>query len=217
MSTSESPKQGLFLDFDGTLADTLAALRKAYGDFLAAFGRTASDAEFQHLNGPPLRDVVEALREAHGLPHRVEDLHAQYDALLARSRGSSPPAAGARTVLERARATGRTVAVVTSGDRDATSAWLARVGFDRLVAVVVGGDDVGKGKPDPEPYLLALRRTGCSAAASLAVEDSELGALAAIRAGLPTLVIGAEPEGPIRESALFRGQLPTLQALVGHL
>ena len=53
---------GLFLDLDGTLADSLTALKNVYYSFLAAFGASGNEVEFQRLNGPPLGEIIERLR-----------------------------------------------------------------------------------------------------------------------------------------------------------
>jgi beta-phosphoglucomutase len=79
---------------------------------------------------------------------------------------------------------------VTSSPRAAALRWLKRNAFLDLTDIVVGGDEVASRKPAPEPYCLALARTGCAAATSIAVEDSFAGVRAAVGAGLTTFVLG---------------------------
>lgn len=74
--------------------------------------------------------------------------------------------------------------------------------------VIVGGDQVTKGKPDPEPYLLAVSKLGLSVRDCLALEDSIPGATSADRAGLATIVVPFEQEV---ESAARRRFVPTLE------
>jgi len=209
--------RGLFLDLDGTLADSLPAMEAAYRALLRRFGREGSAAEFKSLNGPPATVIVERIAKAHALPTPTEELLAIYRDLVAEAHAAAPPAAGAREVLERARKQDWTVALVTSAAYADARQWLARVGLAAYVQVVVGGDEVRHGKPDPEPYRVALQRTGCNAQESLAVEDSVQGAKAAMAAGLPTWLIGAERG---RESAplpLLRGRLADFHALLALL
>ena len=54
--------KGLFLDFDGTLCDSLSAMRAAYTAFLEAAGATQTLLDFDEINGPPLRQVVTNLK-----------------------------------------------------------------------------------------------------------------------------------------------------------
>jgi beta-phosphoglucomutase-like phosphatase (HAD superfamily) len=57
---------------------------------------------------------------------------------------------------------------------------------------------------------LAIRRTGTSPGDSLAIEDGEQGARAALAAGLPLLMISPRAPKSIAEHTLFRGTLTTL-------
>lgn len=183
--------RGLFLDFDGTLADTLPHLRQAYDDFLGSFGRVGSPAEFERLNGPPLAEIVAELARGHALEAPLPELIAAYAKRAANAQAKAAARDGAAELMAAARRRGRAVAVVTSAPESLARAWLRGAGLERLVDAVIGGDQVRRGKPDPEPYLSALARTGCVAGESIAVEDSRAGARAAAAAGIPTWAIGA--------------------------
>lgn len=76
--------------------------------------------------------------------------------------------------------------------------------------VVVGGDSVTRGKPDPEPYLFACAELGLSARDCLALEDSIPGTTSAERAGLATLAVPFEQD---LEPGPRRALIPTLAGL----
>jgi HAD superfamily hydrolase (TIGR01509 family) len=114
--------------------------------------------------------------------------------MLAEAHALIQPNVGARRLLAAAQAHSYRVAVVTSADSAAVSAWLARHALHAFVAGVIGGDTVARGKPDPEPYNQALRLLGCEAPHSLAIEDSPIGAAAAVAAGLKTYVLLASAD-----------------------
>lgn len=183
-----SPR-AVLLDLDGTLADSLSVMRLVYGQFLERFGASATDAEFDALNGPPLREVVLRLKAAHALPEALDSLFDIYYGLLDAAYAQVSPNPGAQIFLERAEARNCIVGVVTSNAAERTRAWLARVGISQLVDFVVGGEDVLRGKPDPEPYRLAAERTGCFFSEIVAVEDTYQGARSARDAGLRTFVL----------------------------
>jgi HAD superfamily hydrolase (TIGR01509 family) len=191
--TSEINRRALLFDLDGTLADSLSVMRLVYGRFLGGFDSVGTDIEFARLNGPPLTEVVRLLKQAHKLPEGADVLLGRYQDLIDQAYTEVAPTAGAHAVLEQAKASGYVAGVVTSNSARRTRDWLNRVGLGGLVDVLIGGEDVQRGKPDPEPYLLATARAGCSAAMSLAVEDSSQGARAAQDAGLRTFVLDPDP------------------------
>ena len=66
---------------------------------------------------------------------------------------------------------------------------LGRARLTRLVDVVIGSDDVVRHKPHPEPYLQAVGALGADPAASVAVEDTDVGVASALAAGLYTVAV----------------------------
>jgi HAD superfamily hydrolase (TIGR01509 family) len=207
IALDDGANRALLLDLDGTLADSLSLMRLVYGRFLEEHHAAPTDAEFARLNGPPLAQVVRLLAEMHQLQEDPAELLARYHRLIDEAYLEVSPAPGARTLLEHARASGYTVGVVTSNSARRTRAWLERAGLSRLIDVLVAEEDVLRGKPNPEPYLMAADRAGCPAAASVAVEDSPQGAAAARGAGMRTFVVGHQagaqwPEGVERIASL---------------
>ena len=180
---------GLFVDLDGTLADSITVMRTVYSRFLERFGKAGSDTEFALLNGPPLDKLVATIAAAHQLSTPTEELLTTYRDLIEAAYKDVVPNAAARDLLETARRFGLRTGVVTSNSVNLTRAWLRRVGLMEMVDTVVGGDEVSQGKPNPLPYLLALKRTACDARESLAVEDSITGGQASIAAGLRTFML----------------------------
>ncbi|NQV82503.1 MAG: HAD-IA family hydrolase [Rhodospirillales bacterium] len=185
---------GLFLDLDGTLADSLGVMRRVYFRFLSDLDRAGSDGEFDSLNGPPLRVIIERLQETHRLDGAIDDLHDRYIAQVADCYRDVAPMDGAKELLAAAQGQGWPIAVVTSNEKKLVTEWLNRTGLDAWIEVIVSGEDVAHGKPDPEPYEAALRQTRCSAPGSIAVEDSLIGATAARAAGLRTFLL--QRDGP---------------------
>jgi HAD superfamily hydrolase (TIGR01509 family) len=186
---TDPPRRGLLLDFDGTLANSIAVMRNTYEHFLAAHHAVGSEPEFQSLNGPPLREVVRWLRERHRLPQPLDELHREYQRMLAEAYKMIQPSTGARELLAAAQARHYHAAVVTSADSATVRAWLTRHELQQFVAGVVGSDTVSRGKPHPEPYNQALCLLGCEARDAFAIEDSPIGAKAAVAAGLRTYVL----------------------------
>lgn len=185
--------RGIFFDLDGTLADSTGFLRRIFGDFAAAFGRSATDAEFDALSGQPTPIIVAKLKRDWALPQKLAELIHRYNLLIDTAFLGVPLAPGTTATLEAAFRHGWKVGVVTSNTAARSRAWLARNRLAPFIDTVVGGDEVCLGKPQPEPYRVALARSGCTRETSIAVEDSLPGAKSALAAGLRTF--GYAPQG----------------------
>jgi HAD superfamily hydrolase (TIGR01509 family) len=187
-------RRGLFLDLDGTLADSLGPLRSVYFRFLREFEQEGSDAEFDRLNGPKLSEIIGALQMKYRLPGNSSDLLAIYNRLIDAAYEEVLPQPGSRELIKTATNNGWILTLVTSNSGSRARAWLNRVGFDSLLQYCVSGEEVKKGKPWPDIYELGLARSGCVARESIALEDSLLGARAARAAGLRTFLLASNPK-----------------------
>ncbi|MCB4394939.1 HAD-IA family hydrolase [Synechococcus sp. PH41509] len=187
-----------FWDVDGTLADT-----EMDGH------RPAFNTAFEELNLPFHWDEVlyNTLLAIPGGLRRVK-IHAedrgvmlsqdQLEQVRDRKRlhylervrqGNVKLRPGVRRLLEELNLAGVQQWIVTSSGSASVMALLEQIQNDiPHFDGVVTSDDVSAGKPAPDGYLLALRRSGADGAASLAVEDSAAGLSAATAAGLRCLL-----------------------------
>jgi HAD superfamily hydrolase (TIGR01509 family) len=201
----QSPPRALLLDMDGTLADSLGLMRQVFARLMGELGLPDSEDAFERLNGPPLSQCARLLVARHGLAIDANTIHRRWLDILDEEYPRVRPMKGARELLDEARARHWRCCLVTSAGRVMAKAWLDRSGLAPLVPLVVGGDDVPRGKPYPDPYLAGLALTGAAAQDSLAVEDSPTGAMAALAAGLPTCLVGRHqplPDGARRLESL---------------
>jgi len=79
--------------------------------------------------------------------------------------------------------------VVTNAMRKNADAMLAAIGLDGAFDAVVIGEECARGKPDPAPYLEAMRQLGEAPETCIAFEDSPAGVRAAAASGAWTLGI----------------------------
>ena len=70
---------------------------------------------------------------------------------------------------------------------------LKKAKLNRLFDVIIAGDDVKKGKPHPDIFLLAVKRLGLKARECVVIEDAVLGVIAARRAKIK--VVGIDRHG----------------------
>ncbi|WP_405370842.1 HAD-IA family hydrolase, partial [Phocaeicola sp.] len=66
--------------------------------------------------------------------------------------------------------------------------------------LMVTAFDVKYGKPNPEPYLMALKKAGIAPNEAIVVENAPLGVRAGVAAGIFTVAVNT---GPLPDSALL--------------
>jgi beta-phosphoglucomutase-like phosphatase (HAD superfamily) len=82
--------------------------------------------------------------------------------------------------------------IVTSSEPDPFALIHQRTGLLPYFRFVLTASDYTHKKPHPEPYLLAVERSGCRQEECLVIEDSERGLTAAKAAGLRCIVVPSE-------------------------
>ena len=90
---------------------------------------------------------------------------------------------------------------LVSGSRKIQERYAALPSLLETFPVIVGGDEVRRGKPDPEPFLLAAEKLGASPSECLVLENAPLGIRAARAAGMTCW--GVRNNSPLSESELL--------------
>jgi beta-phosphoglucomutase len=104
------------------------------------------------------------------------------------------PMPGLSAFLDRLDAAGVRLAVATAAPRGNRDLVLGGLDLSRRFEVVVGTEEVTRGKPAPDLFLAAARRLGVEGARCLAFEDAVNGVRAARAAGMVAVgVLTAEP------------------------
>lgn len=181
---------GLLLDFDGTLADSIGPLREAFYSFCLLQGNESQDIAFEDLMSQTLADVVRHLHHRYAWNAPADQLLSEYMEFAQTAVMEAVPMPNASWFMHACRQLGSPICIVTSGEESTVWQWLAEYSLDGLVESVVGSTAATKPKPSPEPYLQAANRISKSIRRCIAVEDSEVGALSACRAGATTYIVG---------------------------
>jgi phosphoglycolate phosphatase len=175
---------GILFDLDGTLIDSRADLALAVNLTREELGLPSiPPAQVTGYVGEGVRKLlVRALPECPGrLDQALAINERHYCAHLLDQTRLYP---GVRPALERLRALGYGLMVVTNKPRLFTDRILDGLGLGPLLAAVVGGGDCPELKPDPAPLLLALDRAGCAVQGSWIAGDHFTDLEAGRRAGL---------------------------------
>jgi HAD superfamily hydrolase (TIGR01509 family) len=189
------PPAAVLWDMDGTLADTEPYWVDAEYQLVKDHGGTWSDEHADALVGNPLEVSAHYIRQHAGIdlpvPQIVQGLLLN---VVDRLREEIPWMPGARELLELLRTSGIPCALVTMSYRSLTDPVVSALPPGSFAAVV-SGEEVVRGKPDPEPYLTAAARLGVDPTACVAIEDSHPGTASALAAG--ARVLGVQRRLPL--------------------
>lgn len=116
-----------------------------------------------------------------------EDYRKNYYSFV--ERDGFPVMAGVPEMLQFLKSQGARIAMATSSKREGALANLKRTGLTDYFEIIVAGDMVKKGKPDPEIYETACRELGEEPSEIFAVEDSFNGVRSAKGAGMKVIMI----------------------------
>jgi HAD superfamily hydrolase (TIGR01509 family) len=205
----------VLLDMDGTLLDTEQVYLTSLISALDAFGYRDGTAICHAMIGLPGPECEAMLRDHYGADFPLADINKAYaahrDDLLAKGLPLKPGAIALLSALQNAECP---TALVTSSSRRTADRYLelARI-RDRFDAILTR-DDVARGKPYPDLYLLAAGRLGVQPQCCIAVEDSSPGVIAAHAAGATTIMVPdiLQPTDDIRTKCA--AVLPDLHAVL---
>jgi len=179
----------IFWDNDGVLVDTEGLYYEASRDALACIGFDLTPVQFAEISLATGRSVFELATADDCLMDKLR---------LWRNRRYSELLAERHLLLPAVRETlaqlvvHKKMAIVTSSRRDHFELIHATTDLLHLFAFILCREDYCEAKPDPEPYLAAVQRSGLTPRQCLVIEDSVRGLAAAKAAGLTCWVIPSE-------------------------
>ena len=170
-------------DCDGTIADSMPLHHLAWEEALAPYGAHFPKPLFYAWAGIPVPRTVEMLNEKFGWNAPPLAVTEAREAAYFRRLPQIQPVASVKEQIDRQ--FGKIpFAVVSGSPRASVEKTLSFLGLLDRFPVIVGGDDTPRGKPAPDPFLLAASRLGVLPKDCLVFEDGELGIEAAVAAGM---------------------------------
>ncbi|MFD0553895.1 HAD family hydrolase [Streptomyces rectiviolaceus] len=174
--------EALLFDNDGTLISSMESVYRCWRRLAQEYGITAEEFERVELHGRPAAEIIADMLPA----ERVAEAVARIEELeVSDVAGGVVLLPGTRELLESLPP--ERWAVVTSAGRRLAEARLAEVGID--AKMVIAADDITRGKPDPEPFLLAAAKLGVDPARCVVFEDAPAGLTAGRAAGMTTVAL----------------------------
>ena len=176
-------------DMDGLLIDSERIIMQACITAAKQIGIIYTQVQYVELIGRAGPDstarMIAQLDGEENFKHVMQGVDAQ----LAHLDNTFPLKAGVLDLLKHYQANNIICSVASSSPIHHINHRLSQVGILDIFEYVTSGHEVVLGKPNPDIYLLAVKKLGLKRSECIAFEDSEMGARAAIAAGLKVVVV----------------------------
>ena len=180
---------GVIFDMDGVLVDSAGPHFLSWQLLAEENGKTVTEQQFAATFGQHNLDIIPKLfgsvsdERIRKLSDRKEDI---YRDLV---REEAPLVAGAVELVQALHGAGVQLAVGSSGPLANIELILRAMGVRELISVIVSGDDVTRGKPDPQVFSLACERLKISPSRCVVIEDAPSGVEAGRAAGARVVAV----------------------------
>ena len=187
--------RAILFDMDGVLVDSEPLFLSAINRLLAQEGvepvSVQENEEF--LIGTTIGETWRQLKNRRPLPLPIEEYIRRYDDIVRQvMQEELEPQPGVRELIQACVERGLPKAVASSSLHMWVDLKLNAIGLTGAFDAVLGGDDVTRGKPEPDIYIKAAESLGVPPAECIAIEDSPIGIAAAASSGAYTIAVRTE-------------------------
>ena len=182
--------QAVIFDWDGVVVDSSAHHERSWEILAAKRGLPLPADHFKRGFGKKNNVIIPGLGWAadpaavDALAHEKEETYRD----LVRQHGIEP-LPGVRSLLEALQQADVPCAIGSSTERANLDLLLDLMDLRKFFRVIVSGEEVVNGKPDPSIFLLAAQRLGLAPSDCVVIEDALVGIEAACRAGMQVLAV----------------------------
>lgn len=180
---------GVIFDMDGTLIDSLGFWEILWEAFSAQYGYFRPDPEADRtIRTIPMKEAMYHIHERFALGPDGETLYQTANRMLGefycRQVELKP---GVLEFLTRCRDQGVKMCVASASDLKLVRMAMAHCGIEEFFPMLFSCSDIGKGKEEPDVFLLAREWLGTPLEETWVFEDSFVALQSAHRAGFPTV------------------------------
>jgi HAD superfamily hydrolase (TIGR01509 family) len=197
-------KKAVFFDMDGVLYDSMGAHADAWNNAFQFYGIDFSLEKVYENEGRTAQSTINLVfqqnekRDATDL--EIEQIYSKKTDLID-VLPDIVPFHSAKKLMQYLKTQGIAIWVVTGSSQGKfLDALLSD--FEGFVSAerIISGNDVKHCKPNPEPYLMALKKSGLKSSEVIVIENAPLGILSSKAAGIFTIAINT---GILSDSILF--------------
>lgn len=196
--------KAVLFDMDGVLFDSMKNHAKAWNKAMAMYGMNLSEEEaYMHEGRTGASTINIVCMRERGCNANEEEIKKIYqtksDIFNSLPKAEAMP--GAYTLLRNIKDSGLQPVLVTgSGQLSLIDNLNHHFPGIFQKEFMVTAFDVKFGKPNPEPYLMGLKKAGINPNEAVVVENAPLGVKAGVAAGIFTIAVNT---GPLPDSALL--------------
>ncbi|MGI8419620.1 MAG: HAD family hydrolase [Candidatus Levyibacteriota bacterium] len=181
--------KAVIFDMDGTMVETESLWRVVNEELAKKYGHIYTESIGFQMMGRKEDDALRIFKEYLHLDVSIDELQKTRKRMLFEKLDQITPNKGLFELVDLLDKLQIKKAIATSTFRDFASKVIALIGLKNRFEVFVTGDEVTKGKPDPEMFLTAANKLGVLPSESLVLEDAQNGVEAAYNAGMKVFAI----------------------------
>lgn len=183
--------KAVIFDMDGLMIDSERVTFECYQEILKGMNLTMDEEFYKTLLGKPLKGIYQRFYDVYGNDFPIEDVIKDVHTLMAQRFETEgvPVKTGLKSLLEYLKINNYKTIVATSSNRDRVDTILAQAQITDYFDDSICGDEVTKGKPNPEVFLKSCQKLGVSVDEAIVLEDSEAGIQASYDAGIKVICI----------------------------
>lgn len=183
--------KAIIFDMDGLMIDSERVTFECYQERLKDMNLTMDEEFYKTLLGKPIKGIYQRFYDVYGNDFPIENVIQDVHQLMAERFETEgvPVKKGLVELLHYLKDNNYKTIVATSSNRDRVDKILAQAKITEFFDDSICGDEVTKGKPNPEVFLKSCQKLGVNVDEAIVLEDSEAGIQASNDANIKVICI----------------------------
>lgn len=183
--------KAIIFDMDGLMIDSERVTFECYQERLKDMNLTMDEEFYKTLLGKPIKGIYQRFYDVYGNDFPIENVIQDVHQLMAERFETEgvPVKKGLVELLHYLKDNNYKTIVATSSNRDRVDKILAQAKLTEFFDDSICGDEVTKGKPNPEVFLKSCQKLGVNVDEAIVLEDSEAGIQASYDANIKVICI----------------------------